>query len=160
MAEKSVQTPTHFATYVVADNLLEFQKNPSSLKSAFNCVMSIDALAAQIFVCGRDEGLFEHKDDTAFRQELAQENANFKLIRDVAKSFKHVALDRGDPIVRRATQAHVGRRPYGEGLYGVGTFAGEEVMLEVDEEKNLHLLSVAIEAFEFLEEKIKEESYV
>lgn len=150
----------HFAKYVVDENLSDFRKSPSNLKSAFNRVMSIDALAAQIFVCGREEGLFSHKDDTAFRHELAQENANFRLIRDVAKSFKHVALDRGNPIVKKASQAHVGMRPYGKGLYGVGSFSVEEVMLEVDEENSLHLLSEAILAFEFLEEKIEKESYV
>lgn len=158
MGERSFETPRHFADYVVRPNLTEFNENTSSLKAAFNSIMSIDALVGQIFEQQKRMGIDTAKNDSDFRNDLAGENENFQLVRDVAKSFKHTSLDRGDPLVQRADQTGVGGRSYGASLYGVGSFDGEEVMVKTNNGDEKHLLSVATEAFTYLETKIKAES--
>lgn len=150
MAERAFQTAEHFSEYIVEPNLQFFRQNSASLQAAFNAVLCVDALSAHIFQKYKTKSLSHLKDDTDFRNELASADENFHILRDIAKSYKHVVLDRGTPLIRKASQTAVGHRPYGSGLYGVGTYDGEEIMIELSDGAVKHCLSIVILAYEFL----------
>ncbi len=154
MAERAFETPHHFSDYVVTPNIQSFRTNSKSLQEAFNSVMSVDALAGHLFVFLSELGADASKDDAEFRQNLANENIHFSIIRDAAKTYKHISLTRGQPKIKHASQTSIAGRPYGSGLYGVGSFGGDEVMIELNDGSTKHCLSETIAAHEFLKSKI------
>jgi len=150
MAERAFETPRHFLDYIVTPNFESFRERPDSLQDAFNCIMSLDSLAGFLFLQHKEFEKTESIDDTDFRHFLAKENSSFGIIRDTAKSYKHIKLTRGSPIIKQADQSVVGNKPYGIGAYGVGKMGGVEVILVLDNEEVKHCLSEAIGALEFL----------
>lgn len=155
MAERAFETPQHFSKYVVTPNIDLFRERPDSLQAAFNCVMSVDALAAHIFFLFLEHGKTDLNDDSLFRAELASECEHYKIIRDTAKTYKHIELGRGRPIVKFASQTKLAARPYGSGVYGVGNFDSEDVMIELNDGSAKHCISEAIDAHRFLTSKFE-----
>lgn len=138
-------------------NVEEFHTNFADLRRAFNAVGAIDALAAHIYVgavwAGAD--VVGARDDSAYRDHLAQQNEPFAWVRDVAKAQKHVHLTRGEPRVRRADQMVARQIGWGEGPYGAGRYDGvEQVMIEIAGGDFAYLENVVDEAMDFLERKM------
>ena len=155
MAERAFETPSHFYDYLVSPNLAEFRHNSVSLTAAFNCIMSLDALCSQIYLFKKERGETDASDDTQFRNKLAEENVHFGLIRDISKSLKHGELTRGNPLVRYAHQTAIAEKGYGLGLYGVGKYGAQEVMITLNDQTTKHCLSEVILVTEFLNSKIE-----
>lgn len=149
MAERAFETPKHFSNYVVIPNIDEFKANPDSLKSAFNCVMSIDALAGHIYQAFRDQELTPLRRDSDFRHELADRCNSYRVIFDAAKTYKHIQLT-GAAIIKSVDQTKVSSRPFGSGAYGAGSYSGEDVMIELNDGDEKHCLSEAVSAHNFL----------
>lgn len=105
-----------FRNQVVAPNLEEMIKDFGNIRLATNCILSIDALAAHIFYL---EGAgFEDRDDSYYRERLAEMSNDFRILRDVAKGIKHCKLERGRPLITGS--ASVGSRgigPVGSGYW-------------------------------------------
>lgn len=149
--------PRDFLDQVVAPNLDEFQKQFDQLRPAFNAVMAVDALAAHIFYWRRDEmaasGL--PKNDLEYRNELAERNAEFNLVRDIAKAQKHVRLERGTPLLSTAVQVSAGTMGWGEGGYGEGPYGGGiQVVVTLDDSSRRSVEAIATSALEFLKSEM------
>lgn len=149
MAERAFETPIHFSQYVVEPNIDELRSNPNSLKAAFNCVMSIDALAGHIYIFLKGLRMTPLNRDSDFRHELANQSHSYRVIFDAAKTYKHIELE-GAAIIKSADQTKVASRPYGVGAFGVGSFGGEDVMIELNDGTKKHCISEANTAHKFL----------
>ncbi len=119
-------TPRAFYKAVVVPNIQDVAENYGDFRIAHNAVASVDALAAHIYVFMKmacHDDVVETKDDIEFRHHLAQEFSDFGLIRDVAKAQKHVALDRGKPQVKNASQVNTGKlAQWDQGKFGEARF--------------------------------------
>ena len=155
MAERAFETPQHFSRYVVLPNVDAFRAQSDSLQAAFNSITSIDALAGHLFIFCRDNGHTAQNRDGRFREELAQEDSSYRVIRDASNTYKHIELGNPVTLIKNANQTTVGQRPYGSGLYGIGSYGGEEVMIELDSSDVKHCLSEAILAHQFLISKLR-----
>ncbi|TIX82108.1 MAG: hypothetical protein E5V27_14240 [Mesorhizobium sp.] len=134
-------TPREYLDQVITPNLAELANDYGNVRLALNAVHAVDALAAHIFYGAGGKGKIGSDDDLAYREQLAKQDAEFGLLRDVAKAAKHVMLERGTPKVSTAGQISSkglgwGEARYGEGRYGsppqamVLTDAGEHRVLE------------------------------
>lgn len=149
--------PRDFLDQVVAPNLDEFQNQFDQLRPAFNAVMAVDALAAHIFYWLKDEmavpGL--PKNDLEYRHELAERNAAFKLVRDMAKAQKHVRLERGTPSLSTAAQVAAGNMGWGEGGYGEGPYGGGmQVVVTLDGGYRRSVEAIVTSGLEFLKQEM------
>lgn len=99
-------TPVEFLHEVVEPNLQLMQTEEASLRHAHNAVAAVDALAARIYnwVVENSPDIAMPSDDTAYREYLAQADADFALLRDVAKANKHAVLKRGKSRGRRSSE--------------------------------------------------------
>lgn len=108
----------HYNT-VVQPNVAAFLQHYADLRQAFNAAAAADALAAHLYWwCDANNpqqiaGVTRH--DDGYREKLAQSNADFALLRDVAKAQKHAKLVRGTPQVSTAAQSVTAGRGYGVG---------------------------------------------
>lgn len=101
-----------FRRQVVAPNLEEMITDFGNIRLATNCILSIDAFAAHIFYL--EGASFDDRDDSCYRERLAEKNNDFRILRDVAKGIKHCKLERGKPLI--SGSASLGSR-------GIGPFA-------------------------------------
>jgi hypothetical protein len=84
-------TPRDFLANVVEPNVVELAANFGSVRCAYNAVAAVDALAAHIFhwVANQDPAsIAGMKDDTAYREALAEAYPVFGVLRDLAKALK------------------------------------------------------------------------
>jgi hypothetical protein len=150
--------PLEFLETVVRPNIKEFSDHFDDLRRCFNAIAAIDAFAAHIYEWCRENApshVAGEKDDTSFRERLAQMNRSFKILRDIAKAQKHVRLTRGRPSIGHAEQVRSNPRPYGTGGYGTGRYGGSaQVSVDVDG-KQVFVEGVIKEALEVLQAEMK-----
>lgn len=85
-------TPREYLDQVVRPNIADLARDNGDLRLALNAVHAVDALAAHIFYGAGGAAKIGDKDDVAYRARLAGQDAEFGLLRDVAKAAKHVEL--------------------------------------------------------------------
>ncbi|MHB1104418.1 MAG: hypothetical protein ACYC0C_16905 [Devosia sp.] len=109
-------TPREFLEQVVRPNEAEFEANFGSVRHAHNAVASVDALAARLYhsLKASSQSATGAKDDSAYRQQLADANADFGVLRDLAKANKHFVLTQGQPKISSAAQVTVEAPGWGE----------------------------------------------
>lgn len=140
---------------IVRPNVVEFHIHYSDMRHAHNAVTAIDALAAHLYIWAKENNvpsIVSLRDDSDFRNELAARNADFALLRDVAKAQKHVHLTRHNPQVTRADQ--IVSRPigWGEGPYGQGRYGGvQQVVIDISPGNFVCLENTIDNALAFLE---------
>jgi hypothetical protein len=100
--------PVEFLQNVVEPNFWQMRNEKADYRLAFNAVAATDALAAHVHrwtVENRPE-LSAATDDLAFRREMAEQNGDFALLRDIAVANKHCHITRGDVSKRSFTDAN------------------------------------------------------
>lgn len=117
-------TALEFLTAVVRPNIEEFEANYGSERHAHNAVLSVDSLAAHLFHDLKALGKTTARDDSAFRQDMANRHPDFGILRDIAKAMKHVVLDRHNPAIRNSSQVNVKSPGWGEGRWGEARWDG------------------------------------
>lgn len=89
-------TPQEFLETVVRPNMADLNADTGDFRAAFNAIASVDALAAHIYNWGisQEPPLIEKlkRDDDDYRELLEPLNADYHLLCDVARAFKHVQL--------------------------------------------------------------------
>lgn len=94
-------TPREFLEAVVRPNMAEVNEDTGDIRKASNAVASIDALGARIYWWGVNheppliDPLDDHDND--YRKLLAPLSADFHLLCDVARAFKHIHLRKKTP---------------------------------------------------------------
>ena len=100
-------TPREFLETVVRPNIDNLTGKNGSLIDAYNAVAAVDALAGHLFVWLRQNkpgAIVMCRDDTEYREKLAERSPDFRFLRDLAKAQKHVELRRGQPVVTSVAQ--------------------------------------------------------
>jgi hypothetical protein len=151
--------PLEFLESVVRPNIKDFSEHFGDLRRCFNAIAAVDTLAAHIYEwCKKNapSDVAGDKDDSSFRDRLAQSNRSFRILRDIAKAQKHVSLKRGEPIIDHAREVRSKRRPYGTGAYGTGRYSGSaQVSVDVDG-KRVFVADVIEEALEVLPAQMRQ----
>lgn len=141
--------PKSFLETVVAPNIEDFHNNFSSLRHAHNAISSLDALAAHLYcwaVANSPNVVASAIGDSGYRNELAERNGSFKLLRDIAKAQKHVHLKYHNPQVKRADQVTSRNMGWGDGGYGQGRSGGGEQVIVNDNNGQLHYVEEIVDS--------------
>lgn len=151
--------PAEFLNIVVQPNVREMGEHYEDLRYAMNAIASVDALAAHIFHwCQRHapEEVAGLKDDTWYREHLAQANLDFGLLRDLAKAHKHVHLNRGQPQVSSASQTSIRSVGWDEAPWDEGRWGGPpQVVVKTDKGEFRPVEAVVGNALEFLQQEMQ-----
>jgi hypothetical protein len=151
-------TPQDFLAQVVRPNVSEFHANVGSLRHAYNAVFTVDALAAHLYWwlnSSNSGSTTTNTDDNSYRNDLAKGDNAYELLRDIAKTQKHVRLTRGKPKVQTAEQVTSRRIGWGEGGYGEGRYGGvEQVVVDISADEFVYVETIVTSALAFLEAEI------
>lgn len=154
-----MDNPRYFLEKVVSPNLAELTADYASEQKAFNAAASVDSLVAALFHWCEEKRLKRVagiKDDSHFREQLARENPDYALLRDVAKAFKHVELRRGTPLVSSSGQVEARGLGWGEGAWGEARFGGSVQVVVTTDAGDVRVLdSVINNALAFIENEMK-----
>ena len=140
---------------VVRPNMADLVDAYGDVRRAFNAIAAVDALAGHIWRWCRTNALHEIaeiRDDSDYRQRLSQENADFALVRDMAKAQKHIHLIRGSPQVSGADQVETRGLGWGQARWGEGRWGSPpQVVVETEDGEVRVVESVLGRALAFLE---------
>lgn len=147
--------PLEHLKQIVRPNMADLGEAYGDVRRAFNAIAAVDALAGHIWRWCRMNAhgeISEVRDDSDYRQRLSQKNADFALVRDMAKAQKHIHLTRGGPQVSGAEQVETrrlnwGQMPWGEGRWG----SPPQVVVETDAGEVRVVEAVLSRALTFLE---------
>jgi len=90
---------------IVHPNMAELREGYGDVRLAFNAIAALDAFAGHLYhwcCTNASHEISGIQDDGAYRHRLALANADFALVRDMAKAQKHIHLTRGSPQVSGA----------------------------------------------------------
>lgn len=155
-------TPRQFLEAVVRPNMDALNADTGDFRAAFNAAVSIDALSARIYRWLESEqpalvGFIEREDD-GYRDHLAEQNFDYRLLCDVARAMKHCELRRKTPrLVYSASKVS----PQTLMVSDMESFDRDWtttpcVLIERDGERPLIARNVFERALEFLENRMAE----
>lgn len=148
-------TPKDFLEVMVRPNVADFKARFDDLRLAFNAVAAVDALAAQLYAWCQQNAPAEIvgvPSDTHYRGRLAQANAEFALLRDIAKANKHVHLTQGTPQVSSAGQVSQKALGWGVARWGEGRYGGRpQVVVDTNGGEARVVENIVDRALAFLE---------
>ena len=147
--------PREHLEQIVRPNVGDIHTNFGNVRYAFNAVAAVDALAGHVYrwcCINAPHEVAEVQDDSAYRERLAHANADFALVRDIAKAQKHIHLDRGSPQVSTAAQVETRSLGWGQARWGEGRWGSPpQVMVETDEGEVRVVEAILDRALSFLE---------
>jgi hypothetical protein len=150
--------PRQFLMTVVQPNAVQFSSNYGDMRQAYNAVFSVDALAAQLFWWARVHAPTypgPHADDSEFRAALALRNAEFGLVRDLAKALKHFKLYRGNPRVETASKMVPESLGFDAARFDEARYDGPmQVAVTTNSGEKRVVESVVLNALKFLEQEM------
>jgi len=142
-------TPREYLEQIVRPNLAALADNYGDIRKAMTAVHSADALAAHIFHAVGGRIVTGAADDTAYRELLAGENGEFRMVRDIAKAAKHVVLERGKPLVSAADQIASNDVSWNEAA--AGEASPSQAVVATDAGMHRVIATVVRKAVDFLE---------
>ena len=124
-------TPADFLDNVVAPNAVHLGEDRGSMRRAVNALLTLDAFAGILFAHLKGLGRSRWADDSKFRDFLAEECPEFRIVRDAAFALKHGALT--DPkkqprLVQRAGQVVSYSGAWDEAVFDRSAFDTESVI--------------------------------
>ena len=85
-------TPVDFLDNVVTRNIVHLGEARGSMRRAVNALLTLDAFAGILFAHLESLGRLRWADDSKFREFLAEECPEFRIVRDAAFALKDGAL--------------------------------------------------------------------
>jgi len=151
-------TPRTFLEDIARPNVADFSENFSELRRAFNAVAAVDALAAHLYQYLNEishQDVANIPDDSHYRNQIAQDFPDFGLLRDIAKSQKHVRLTRYNPKVSLAANTQVKQLGFGAGRFGEGRYGSpKQVVVVTDAGENRVVETLVKGSLDFLERRL------
>ncbi|WP_237482709.1 hypothetical protein [Lichenibacterium dinghuense] len=131
-------TPTEFHEEVAQPNMEHSLHHPDDVRALVNAVLTLDALAGLIHAHGRAAGvpaMAKHEADDRYRDDLAAVSRSYRVLRDLAASLKHGALDPKRAKARLVRNGGaVQSVANGLGLFQCGdSIGGEVLVVELDD---------------------------
>lgn len=122
-------TPLDFLDKVVTTNVVELGENRGSLRCAVNAILAIDAFVGILFQSLKSSGRAPCSTDIEFREMLAGESSDFRIVRDAAFSLKHGELvGKVSRLVRMAEQVAERDGGFDPSDFDCSTFETEKVV--------------------------------
>ena len=151
--------PREHLEQIVRPNVGDLHANYGDVRHAFNAVAAVDALAGHLYrwcCSSAPHAVAGVRDDSAYRDRLAQTNVDFALVRDIAKVQKHIHLNRGSPQVSTAAQVETRSLGWGQCRWGEGRWGSPpQVVVETDAGEVRVVEAVLDRALNFLEAEIQ-----
>jgi hypothetical protein len=160
-------TVREFRRLILKPNLDEYMRDYQLMHRAFNAVAAVDAYAAHIFYQAKEMSVDicttlsldqpASRDDSAFRQALADNCNEFKIIRDLAKANKHARLIRHSPRVADSGQTSAKSKGWGEARWGEGRYGSPlQIFVEVDGSEECYVETLIQKSVDMLDRIAKE----
>jgi hypothetical protein len=132
-------TPDDFLDNVVTRNVIHLGEVRGSYRRAVNALLTLDAFVGILFAHLRDLNIAPTSDDLEFRDLLARESYDFKIVRDAAFALKHGELTgRKVRLVRKANQVIAHSGAFDEATFDGSTFdAGPVIWIETTDPNTL-----------------------
>ena len=128
-------TPADFLEDVVTPNVGALCVDVGNLRFAVNAIITLDALTGIIHADLKNKGL-ETGDDDAFRDRLAVQHADYRILRDAAAALKHGYLERPKPrlprLVKRAEEVTSRSAVWDEAVWDQAEW-GTAIWIEAEE---------------------------
>ena len=128
-------TPIEFRDEVAQPNMEHALRHPGDVRALVNAVLTLDALAGLIHAHGHaaeTPAMRKHDRDDNYRNDLAAVSRSYRVLRDLAASFKHGVLKGTKPRLVRGGEA-VRSVPNGLGMFQCGDSLGSNVaVIELD----------------------------
>ncbi|WP_152986874.1 hypothetical protein [Pseudovibrio sp. POLY-S9] len=140
---------------ILNPTLTDFKSEPEMLHRGFNAVAVVDSYSAHIFqeLLTKKKDPFveigappQRGDDSKFRNELAKQDPNFRLLRDIAKANKHARLYQHSPKVNGSDDTQQKSLGWGEGGFGEGRYGGTPQLYVTDLDGKEHNLESLLDA--------------
>jgi hypothetical protein len=126
-------TPREFFDQVAEPNAGLAIANPGDLRRAINAIVTLDALFGILHAALHDGGIVSEPRDDKFKDELANQCADYRLLRDTAYALKHGKLDgRKQRIVRRPDQLFTMPGAFDPEVFDAAVFDCGEVWIETE----------------------------
>jgi hypothetical protein len=136
----------YFEIHVVP-NLDAWMAQPTDIRLAMSATVALYHMADHFwhaYSASDPSRVFCTANSALFRSELAKQNEDFRVLRDVAEAHKHMELERSSRVLTQANQTVVGATGFGEAGFGTGPFAGgPSVVVELDDGSKHHLSYLA-----------------
>jgi hypothetical protein len=126
-------TPREYFDQVANLNALDAAAHPGDLRLAINAIMTLDGFFGMLHaVLYRTRVILERSDDQ-WKENLARENEDYRLLRDAAYMLKHGSLDDRKPrLVRRPEQILTMPASFDAAAFDRGAFDTETVWIETE----------------------------
>jgi len=141
----------------VTPSIDDWRKSPNDERLAMNLANNLNNLVEYYwhFALANDRSkVFHKKTLKEFRSEIATNNINLGLIRDVADAHKHLQLSRHDRILTNADQTASQKVGYGQ-AYGMCYGGGELLVITLDNGKEEYFPIIAEAAYKYWNNELK-----
>jgi hypothetical protein len=120
-------TPTEFLNDIVTPNVDALGNDVGDLRLAVNAIITLDALAGVIHADLHRQGLEQSK-DSAFRDRIASQHLEYRILRDAAFALKHGELTGSTRLVKHAGQVVTYSGAFDEAIWDRSAFDTEAVI--------------------------------
>ena len=94
-------TPAEFLDNIVTPNVAQLGENRGDMRCAVNALLTLDAFAGILFAHLKGLGRSHWVDDSKFRDFIADESPNFRIVRDAPFALEHGELTGKKPDLWR-----------------------------------------------------------
>jgi L-rhamnose isomerase len=122
-----------FLDEVLQQNVQMALEEPGDMRCAVNAVLTIDALAGMLYVelkRRNDPVVADFTNDDQYRDLLAEKDNSFRVLRDLAASYKHGELTFPKPRLVKSPK-QVNRVVNSVGLFQCGDRVGSTVLIVI-----------------------------
>jgi hypothetical protein len=127
-------TPQQFFDEVAEPNARLAAADRGDLRLAVNAIMTLDALFGILHATLFDQGKMREASDDVWKDSLAEQNSDYRLLRDAAYALKHGNLNRGKKVrlVRRPDQLFTMPGAFQSDMVQRNAFQTTEVWISTD----------------------------
>jgi hypothetical protein len=108
-------------------------RRAANLRLAINAIMTLDAFFGVLHAALHAKGTLKEPNDDVWKEKLAQQNDDYRLLRDAAYALKHGELKHRRPrLVRRPDQLFTMPGVFQSNVFQPDVFQVEQVWIETD----------------------------
>ncbi|MCA1436423.1 hypothetical protein I6F33_26105 [Bradyrhizobium sp. BRP20] len=150
--------PEYFLSVVVGRNIDLLREKPGRLATAVNILLTLDAFVGILHAALVAAGVSVPDKDDEFRDVLAAQNEDYRIVRDAAFAIKHGQLTgRKSRIVTNSKQMAIYGAVFEEAVFQDGVFEMGAARIEVDS-TSVDVVEVAERRITFLYEILEQTS--